>query len=267
MVFVLCSRKTEETYRIIFTHLKEHARRLGLRLSPERVVVDFEMASMNAIKEIFPDAEVFGCLFHFSQSVWRKVASLGLQSIYDDRMHRLHKEVRESVATLLGLPFLPLTDLVDVFVSLYETLHPLVRPLWKYLDEVYVRGQPARGRRRAVRPLFEPAIWNVYEAVRNKFARTNNYVESWHSKFARAMQTRHPNIWRFMETLKKEEKEIKQQITQSLGGHRRIRKPLSRQTAARDRMIEAMVENYNDYKEIHGLDVYLRAVSYWLKRP
>lgn len=141
-----------------------------------------------------------------------------LKAAYENPNHPDHREVKRSINTLLGLPFIPLEDIVEIFVELRNTICSLVIPVWQYLDETYVRGRPARGRRRATPPLFPPSIWNCYIATLNQFHRTNNYVESWHSKFARLMATRHPNIWRFLEKQRSEQREIEQQIVQIRGG-------------------------------------------------
>lgn len=220
LVYCLCSRKTEETYTVIFSHLRTHAACLGLRLAPSRVSVDFERASINAIQSVFLDAEVHCCLFHWGQAAWRKVAELGLISLMRD-----DNEIKMSISTLFGLPFLPVEDLEQIFVELRGVTAHAVLPFWKHLDENYVRGKPRRGRRQAIPPLFPPNVWNVYNSVLNGWARTNNYVESWHSKFGKLLNTKHPNIWRFLEQLKKEEKQVTQSIIQLRGGQRRLRYP------------------------------------------
>lgn len=42
-----------------------------LWLKPEVVLCDFELAFMNAVAEVFPGSRIQGCLFHFTQSIWR----------------------------------------------------------------------------------------------------------------------------------------------------------------------------------------------------
>lgn len=129
LVFCLCSRKTEETYTIIFNHLKEHARRLGLRFAPDRVSMDFERASMNAVHNVLPEADCSGCLFHWAQNLMKKAGEFGLKAAYENPNHPDHREVKRSINTLLGLPFIPLEDIVEVFVELRNTICPLVIPL------------------------------------------------------------------------------------------------------------------------------------------
>lgn len=267
MIYCLCSRKTEETYRIILEHLRDHAQRLGFQLAPARIMLDFELAAMNIAREIFPDSEVIGCLFHLGQRIWAKAVEIGLKSIYDDRSHIHHLAVKRSINMILAIPFIPLDDVVDVFVSLRPLIHPLTLPVWKFFDEFYVRGKPAYGRRRAVPPRFPPDLWVVYQAVLNKWNRTNNYVEAYHSVFSKHMGTRHPNIWRFLQKVKKEQRTFHQQIIQIRGGHRRIRQPLNRHYAEQNRIIETIVGDYNEYVARGDIDVYLRAIACRLKRP
>jgi hypothetical protein len=38
--------------------------------------MDFEIAMINAVEEMFPRAEIVGCLFHFKQALRRKLIKL-----------------------------------------------------------------------------------------------------------------------------------------------------------------------------------------------
>ncbi len=44
--------------------------------------MNFEKGLINSIKSVFPEAEVFGCNFHFGQMIWRKIQGLGLSNFY-----------------------------------------------------------------------------------------------------------------------------------------------------------------------------------------
>ena len=78
-------------------------------------MVDFEIAVLNAIDTSFPGTNKKGCLFHFSQAIFRKIQSLGLQNRYKDDENFAHK-----VRMLAALAFVPLPDVIDVFESVAD---------------------------------------------------------------------------------------------------------------------------------------------------
>ncbi|PSN40286.1 hypothetical protein C0J52_22092 [Blattella germanica] len=84
-----------------------------------------------------------------------------------------------------------------------DDLDELVVEFATYMETVYIRGRPGRGRRRATPPLFTPDIWNVYQLVLDGRQRTNNSVEGFHSKLGKVVVAHHANIWRFLENIKK----------------------------------------------------------------
>ena len=62
--------------------LKAYAQSIDANFSPEKFHIDFEAGMLKAIERVFPDSEVKGCLFHFTQAVWRKVQAVGLSQAY-----------------------------------------------------------------------------------------------------------------------------------------------------------------------------------------
>ena len=50
-----------------------------------------------------PNVEVCACYFHYCQSLWRKVADVGLASVYRD-----HSNVRKLIRKVMAAAFLPL---------------------------------------------------------------------------------------------------------------------------------------------------------------
>lgn len=164
--------------------------------------------------------------------------------------YKENSEIRDSVNYLLGLPFIPLPDIPEVFDMIYENLHNDVLPLWDYIDDTYVRGRPTRGRRQATAPDFAPPIWNCYESAINKEHRTTNIVEGWHSKFQNIIQTKHANIWKFLDTVRKEQNDNDKLMVQMMGaGHTRVKNPVGANNLAKQRQLETMVRNYGSYKQ------------------
>ncbi|XP_067667517.1 uncharacterized protein [Haliotis asinina] len=46
------------------------------------IQTDFEIAAINAIETVFPNCNIRGCYFHFTQALWRKVQTLGFNEAY-----------------------------------------------------------------------------------------------------------------------------------------------------------------------------------------
>ena len=83
LVYFLLPGKTQEAYNTSFILLREAAQNIGLEVDPQRVLTDYELALQQSIAISFPQAEKKGCLFHYSQAIWRKVQSLGLQKLFE----------------------------------------------------------------------------------------------------------------------------------------------------------------------------------------
>ena len=62
---------------------------------------------------VFDGLELKGCLFHWTQAVWRKVQELGLQVAYTK-----DNDTFAYVRKLMALPFLPAHDITVAFYGL-----------------------------------------------------------------------------------------------------------------------------------------------------
>ena len=63
-VKAIMTGKSGALYRAVFQKIKEI---LPDSVKPDTVMSDFETALQDGLKDIFPDANVTGCWFHFSQ--------------------------------------------------------------------------------------------------------------------------------------------------------------------------------------------------------
>lgn len=69
VAYALLRRKTKMTYVRLFQKLVDLCQDHGHQQpNPEFWMVDFELPAINAIKQIFPDCEVKGCLFHLQSN-------------------------------------------------------------------------------------------------------------------------------------------------------------------------------------------------------
>lgn len=98
LLCVLCTHKTKSTYETIFQKIKSDLP----QYSPIQINVDFELAAIKAISEIYPNTKIQGCYFHLKQSVVRNLGTNGLKSRYEEDI-KFAKEIRQ----MIGTAFLP----------------------------------------------------------------------------------------------------------------------------------------------------------------
>lgn len=207
-------------------------------------------------------------MFHLTQNIWKFTVNKGLKTDFNE-----NSGVRNIIRRLLALPFVPIEDVNDTFDIIIsevddgmdDDIVAKLEEVFRYVDRIYIRGVPARGRQRAVAPRFAPPIWNVYNLVLNKIQRSTNAVEGWHSRWQRIIVSHHSSVWKFIENLKKDENENNVQMTQLMAGHTRIRYPVKRQYKRNQHQIEQIVSNYNTYKAEGNVLTYLLAISFKLK--
>ena len=97
VLYSLMSGKSTEDYKVILEHISQ-----SNALKIQSVVMDFENATWNAFRDIFPEADRKGCHFHWTQALWRKVQALGLAVAYNT-----NAQVHKFIHRLMCLPLLP----------------------------------------------------------------------------------------------------------------------------------------------------------------
>lgn len=131
--------------------------------------------------------------------------------------------------------------------------------LFDYVERTYIRG-----RRRNAR--FSMEIWNVYDLTIEKLQRTNNVVEGYHSKFQHMINCHHASLWKFLEHIRIDQRDNEIIMQQLIGGHTRIKHPIKKKYIEAHDRITNIVALYDDYKNSHEIDKYLRAISFNVKR-
>ncbi len=110
-MFVLMSGKKTGDYVAVLEALKEMVPSTETNL--KTVTVDFEKAIWKAVGEVYPEAEIFGCNFHFTQAIWKRIHAKGLAPAYWKGGKRY-----DYMAKLLKLPFLPHEHIQEAFEHL-----------------------------------------------------------------------------------------------------------------------------------------------------
>lgn len=243
LVYVLTTNKQQETYEEVFEVLK----RLEPTRNPTDITVDFEMAVMNAIRKHFELAEIHGCYFHFGQNIWRKVQEVGLQSEYAK-----NADFALQIRLLIALAYVPPESVFESYEELIDTEFyaedtvskhsEAIKALLAYFQNTYVYRVSRKGTQE--KAMYEPSIWNVHSVTTAGSPRTNNQVEGWHNKIAKACGTTHKDIFKFLIGLRKEQCDTEHTISRvGAGNVPAARKP---QYIASEKKILKIVNKFNN---------------------
>lgn len=211
VVYAVLQRKTQTSYEIFFTIIRDKCQELELVADPERIILDFELAAINAITVVFGNGVVTNCcFFHLCQSTFRKVQELGLVVMYNDE----NPALKHFVGMLDALAFLPIDRVAEGMAYLRTITPAAAEPLIDYFDSTYVSGTLRQQRQapgqqlllqfRRVPPRFPPVLWNVHDATVNNEPRTNNVVEGWNNKMRHLVGHQHPTIWKIIRSFQME---------------------------------------------------------------
>ena len=110
---VLMTNKTQALYEKVFEGIKD----MFPQFSPDAFMSDFETGLMNAIQKSFDCLSITGCLFHFDQSLYRRVGKLGLIKEY-----RINEDFKKWIGLFVALSRLPATE-ITVYI---QKLEPVV---------------------------------------------------------------------------------------------------------------------------------------------
>ena len=189
-VYGLLPNKRQVTYMSFLQKLKE----ADATLNPDTVTTDYEVATINALQEVFPDTHEHGCLYHLSLCVYRRVQANGLQQSYTT-----DNELSLQIRMIPALAFAPVADVPATFELIQEDLPEELQPILDYFEDTFIGRARHRGRRE---PRFQYSMWNCHDRVGEGFPRTNNHCEGWHRRMSASVGAYHPNIWVFLDVLK-----------------------------------------------------------------
>ena len=50
--------------------------------SPTDILMNFQRAALNFVRQVYPNTEIKGCFYHFSSNIWKHIQNFGLQNPY-----------------------------------------------------------------------------------------------------------------------------------------------------------------------------------------
>ena len=86
-LFVVMSWRKKQNYRAVLQEV------LSILPSPpavKRITLDFECALWTVLRQLLPDVSLQGCLFHWTQTLWRKVGINNLLNTQIKKKARVH---------------------------------------------------------------------------------------------------------------------------------------------------------------------------------
>ena len=67
-IYALLPDKSEDTYRRFFEEVRNT---IDLEHSPQDIIIDFEIAAINAVAATFEGTEMKGCFFYLCLNLWK----------------------------------------------------------------------------------------------------------------------------------------------------------------------------------------------------
>jgi hypothetical protein len=255
LVYALMSRKSERCYRRLFQDLIDFSGEHNIHLQPQFILTDFEQAAINAACAEFQGVQNKGCLFHLSQSVYRKVQASGLSVRYgtDENFSLLIRHIP-------ALAFLPSDDIPAAFDQLKDYIPEEANEVVQWFEDNYVHGRIRRSLRdgtviRAA-PLFSPVFWSVVDNIEYAFPRTQNSVEAWHRRWETLVGIAHLGVFKIIKQIQKEQHRVELDMESILRGA--SRPPQRKQNVIRETRIQAV---FND-RDNRSLMEFLRGIAH-----
>lgn len=174
LVFALMPNRKTESYILVFRLIKAQVP----GFNPKKIHCDFELATMNAIRQIFPAAKMIGCYYHWSRCVWRKAKRLG---------HMKCKAEKRIVQLTAALALIPEHLLTEGWAYIKNECGSEInmRKFISYIERFWINKR---------------YLHNVISVFDERF-RTNNVLEGWHSKLNRLINKNTVTLMRLLNVL------------------------------------------------------------------
>jgi len=197
--------------------------------NPKGIVLDFELAELNAVNRAFPTSAQWKqcCHFHFCQCHLRR-----FKKIPD---YTTNQPMKELLNRVYALPFLPVDSVRDGWQDIKQQLlnnHPTATQYVDYVDSTWMDGN------------YPLSLWNCYDRTLNGEPRTNNVAEGGNNAIRVAFGCSKPVIWKCLDKIKEFQSQTDLILVQHFSGQSNGLKP-RRKWVARERRIKSIVEAFN----------------------
>lgn len=212
LIFILLNEKTQEQYENAFIKLRSFE-----VFFPEMIITDFERGLINALNVFGTQVKRFGCIFHYGQSLWRKIQNIGMSEEYKNNpiFNRIMK-------FFLNLPYINPNKIQQAYNYIMRQVYRAnytnnLNDFIIYFNRTYFNLTETS-------PLFEVGFWSCFERVKSQHPRTINAAEGWHKGLNYSVGIRHPNLGRFIEVLRQETQIVRSNISRYVIGEFDVRR-------------------------------------------
>ena len=141
-----------------------------------------------------------GCLFHFTQAIYRNVCEYGFKEPYEE-----NEALKRIIRLLMASAYLPENQVCDAISELLQEREVIeATSQFPNLVEIYQHFH------RTWIMTFPPKPWNVYD--RPERLHTTNFCEGWNNSWNRKNQRNSPNFWTAVRFLKQQQRETKKNL-------------------------------------------------------
>ncbi|KAL3115344.1 hypothetical protein niasHT_017746 [Heterodera trifolii] len=236
-VFPICYCLLTSKCTAIYTRMLHLLLERWPNFAPQTISLDFELAMVGAVRTVLPACSVRYCFFHLVRNMKKKITALGLTRVYNT-----DPAFAEKSKMITSLAFLPVHHLQNGLNALQAQIPPQLNSVFNWFLDNYM------GRIRfnvpITAPLFHPHEWSVHQRTLDSADRTNNFAEAFHRKLQRQFNCTHPTIWRFIDTIRCEQKAIDADMARCVMGEEAPQKKTKYRNA--DARILRLVQRYND---------------------
>ena len=187
--FSLLRNKTQTAYETLLEEIKKNSNKYnnGIEASPKIFHCDFERAISNAVINIFPNANIKYCVFHYKNTLEKQLIKLCGNNILNNA------DICTHFNDIMNLPFINPEYIYDIYNKIknecQEKRYDQFLEFLDYFKKNYLIS-------------YETNYWNYYDNIEHI---TNNASESYNKYLNNLFQNKKPNFFQLLLQLQKEE--------------------------------------------------------------
>ena len=173
--------------------------------SPKTILVDFEQAEIKACREVYPEADISGCFFHFKKALEANIGKKGCKKQVNETA-----KYQKILNYLLALAFVPCEEVNDTWDRVIKPfitedaseLTPEMTSFISYFEANYLGELSRFGRR--LKPRIRVNLWNKFKFAVEGQPITNNGAEAFNGSWNRATPA-NASLWTILDGFRREE--------------------------------------------------------------